>query len=291
MSPMHRRLLFCLAALAAVLALASTPALAGKHPKRIVALSPFTANTLVDLGVKPVAIANTLGGQDRFRPQLRGVPRLELSHPNGPNLEQLARLDADMVLSSPTWNRGHAAMRRLGMQVELADPRSVREVAAMTRKLGRLVGRRKRAARLARAQQADIDAARRVKVSHPRVLVVLGVGRAPYAMLPSSWGGDLITQAGGTLLTSGLKSDGGFARISDEEVVVRNPQVIIAVPHGNAKDLPSISEYLRNNPAWASTDAARNGRVYVARGNSLLQPFTDVGRMIRDMQTMFLKNR
>lgn len=270
---------------------ASIARAAKRKPLRVVALSPFTANTLVDLGIKPVAIANTLGGQDRFRPQLRGVRRLTLSHPNGPNLEQLAALDPDVVLSSPTWRRGHAAMRSLGMRVVLADPTRVANVAAMTRKLGALVGRARRAARLARRQQADVRRAVRGVERRPRVLVVLGVGRSPYAFLPGSWGGDLVTRSGGRLLTEALEGDGGFARISDEEVVARDPDVIIAVPHGNAKDIPSLSEYLADNPAWASTSAARNGRVHVARGNALLQAFTDTGRTIRDIGTMFLKNR
>ena len=62
-------------------------------PKRIVALTPFAANTLVKLGVMPVGIGQTLGGQERFSPKLKGVEVLPLSHPNGPNLEQLASLD------------------------------------------------------------------------------------------------------------------------------------------------------------------------------------------------------
>ena len=71
-------------------------------PKRIVALTPFGANTLVKLGVKPVGVGQTLGGADRLSPKLKGVEVLPLSHPNGPNLEQLASLDPDLVLSSPT---------------------------------------------------------------------------------------------------------------------------------------------------------------------------------------------
>ena len=34
----------------------------------------------------------------------------------------------------------------------------------------------------------------------------------------------------------------------------------------------------------------RRGRVYLATGNSLLQPYTDAGRIIRDVRTKFLLN-
>ena len=77
-------------------------------PTRIAALTPFTANTLAELGVRPVAIGQTLGGHDRFDPRLRGVPTLALSHPNGPNLEQLAVRNPQLVLSAPIWRKGEA---------------------------------------------------------------------------------------------------------------------------------------------------------------------------------------
>lgn len=43
-------------------------------PKRIVALTPFSANTLVKLGITPVGIGQTLGGKERFSPKLKDVP-------------------------------------------------------------------------------------------------------------------------------------------------------------------------------------------------------------------------
>jgi iron complex transport system substrate-binding protein len=264
---------------------------AGAAPRRVVALTPFTANTLAALDVRPVGIGAVLGGAERLSPKLAGVPRLPLSHPNGPNLEQLAQLRPQLVLSTPAWRRGEAGMRTLGAAVRESEPTRVADVAAETRRIGRLVGRSKRAKRVAGRQAARIAAATRGVTSHPSVLLVLGVGRTPYAFLPSSWGGDVVRAAGGRLLTAGLASDGGYARISDEVVVARDPDVIIAVPHGNPSDIGRLAAYYRNNPAWRTTKAVRNGRVYVAVGNSLLQAFTDPDRTIRDVQAKYLHNR
>lgn len=261
---------------------------AAAPPRRVVALTPFTANTLASLGVRPVGIGQTLGGHDRLASSLRGVRRLALSHPNGPNLEQLASLNPQLVLSTPTWHRGVAPMRRLHIRVVESDPRSVHAVPAETRRIARLVGRSAQGARVAAVQTRSIRAAQRGIRRHPRVLVVLGVGRTPYAFLANSWGGDVVRRAGGRLLTSGLRASGGFARISNETVVQRNPDIIIAVPHGAAGDLRRLTAYLKHNPAWKRTNAARHGRVYVSTGNSLLQPFTDVGRTISDVRRSFL---
>jgi len=278
-------LLLCAAALLAPIASAGAAA-----PPRVAALTPFTANVLAGLGVRPVAIGQTLGGSDRIDRRLRGVPVLPLAHPNGPNLEQLAQRNPSLVLSSLTWNRGHGAMRRLGMRVAVSEPRSVAQVGPQVRRIGRLVGRPAQARALARRIEADVARARRGIRERPKVLVLLAVGRTPYAMLGNSWGGDLVRRAGGRLLTEGLSAPGGFARISDEAVIERNPDVIIAVPHGNVADLPRLAEYLRTNPAWQQTRAAQSGRIHVSTGNSLLQAWTDVGQTIRDVRRTYLRN-
>ena len=67
---MRLRLLALAVTVVVLGAAAAAPAAA---PRRLVALSPFTANTLADLGVRPVGIGNTLGGTDRFSSKLAGV--------------------------------------------------------------------------------------------------------------------------------------------------------------------------------------------------------------------------
>ena len=287
---MSRRPLRALAALLAA-ALLTLAAASGAQAARIVALTPFTANTLAGLGVRPVAIGQQLGGRDRLVKALRGTKTLTLAHPLGPNLEQLALLNPQLVLSSPTWHKGSQQMRDLGMRVAEIEPTRVADVPRQTEFIGSLVGRRKQAKRLADQQRAHVKAAKKAAKRHPTVLLVLGVGRRPQAFLPSSWGGDLVKAAGGRLLTQGLSGSGGFAPISDEVIVKRNPDVIIAVPHGTPKNIPQITKFLRSNPAWKHTKAARNKRVYVSTDNTLLQAWTSAARSIYDVQTKFLKNR
>lgn len=280
-----------IAAFAAVLLAASlcapSPAAARQ---RIVALTPFAANTLAHLDVMPVGIGQTLGGAERFSPKLKGVEVLPLSHPNGPNLEQLASLDPDLVLSSQTWAKGNEAMENLGIDVTIDEPRTIAGAYADTYRIGQLVGRRATARLQLKAMRRRVAIARRGITRHPKVMLILGVGRTPFTMLPNSWGGDILSKAGATLLTGGVESRSGFERISDEVVVAENPDIIIAVPHASADDIPSLTSYLRDNPAWASTNAARNGRVYVSVNNSLLQAGTDIARTIRHVRDAYLRN-
>ncbi len=280
-----------LLATACLLAALALPANGGAAaPKRIVALTPFAANTLAKLGVAPVAIGQTLGGAERFSPKLKRVKVLPLSHPNGPNLEQLASLNPDLIFSSQTWAKGNEAMKQLGMKVVLHDPRSINGALADTFKIGALVGRKHYARDVLQAMRKEIRAAEKGVRKRPKVMLILGVGRTPFTFLPNSWGGDVVTKAGGRLLTGGVSSNSGFERISDEAVVAENPDIIIAVPHANEDDIPSLTEYLRSNPAWSSTRAARSGNVYISVDNSLLQAGTDIARTIRKVRSAYLKN-
>jgi iron complex transport system substrate-binding protein len=292
---MNRRRLSALTAGLAVLALLVAllgPAGAGaqKRQRRIVALTPFAANTLAKLGVTPIAVGQTLGGRERLSPKVSHVPVLKLSHPMGPNLEQLTALRPSLVLSSPTWAKGNEAMEQLGIRVESRDPRSIAGALADTYKIGQVVGRKHAARELLKRMRTRIAGAESGIRRHPKVMVILGVGHAPFTFLPNSWGGSLIEAAGGELATGGATSSSGFQRISDEVVVAENPDVIIAVPHADPQDIPALTRYLMNDPAWSSTKAAKTGHLYVSVNNSLLQAGTDIARTITAIRESWLNN-
>src|SRR5690606_16135817 len=154
-----------------------------------------------------------------FAPALRRTRVLPLSHPNGPNLEQIASLKPGLVYSSSTWAKGNSSMRRLGLRVISRDPKSIAAVYRQTRAIGRELGRPARAQRLIGEIKRGVAAARRGIKRRPTVMLILGVGRTPFAFLPASWGGNVIRNAGGRLLTGGVSGSEGFARISDEVVV------------------------------------------------------------------------
>jgi iron complex transport system substrate-binding protein len=270
--------------------LAPVGAGAEKRQRRIVALTPFAANTLAKLGVTPIAVGQTLGGRERLSPKVSHVPILQLSHPMGPNLEQLTELRPSLVLSSPTWAKGNAAMEQLGIKVESRDPRSIAGALADTYKIGEAVGRKHAARELLQRMRARIAGAESGVRKHPKVMLILGVGHAPFTFLPNSWGGSLIRAAGGELLTGGATSRSGFERISDEVVIAENPEVIIAVPHADPEDIPALTRYLKDDPAWSSTKAAKTGHLYVSVDNSLLQAGTDIARTIAGIRKAYLHN-
>jgi iron complex transport system substrate-binding protein len=281
------------AALAAALlltALIAAPA-AQAAPKRIVALTPFAANTLAGLGVTPVGIGDTLGGDKRFASNLKSAKRLTLSHPNGPNMEELALLNPQLVFTSPTWSKGTKTMRDLDIKVVNADPANIADAYATTKMIGAKVGKADDGKVLAGYLKRKVDKAARGIRKRPRTLVVLGVGRTPFVLLPNSWGGSIVKKAGAKLIDGGVEPNkSGFVRISDEKILKANPDVIIAIPHGNADDMDEIAKFLRTNPAWKGSDAVKNNRLFVSGDNSLLQAGTDIAAVIGKVRDKYLDN-
>jgi iron complex transport system substrate-binding protein len=279
------------AALALLALVVAVPSAAQAAPKRIVALTPFSANTLAGLGVKPVGIGETLGGDKRYASNLKGAKRLTLSHPNGPNMEELALLDPQLVFSSPTWAKGAETMRDLDIEVVNADPANVADAYATTRMIGARVGKADSGKLLAARLKSQVDKAAKGIRKRPRTLVVLGVGRTPFVLLPNSWGGSIVKKAGARLIDGGVEPNkSGFVRISDEKIVTANPDVIIAIPHGNADDMDDIAKFLRTNPAWKGSNAVESNRLFVSGDNSLLQAGTDIAAVIRSVRSKYLDN-
>jgi iron complex transport system substrate-binding protein len=290
----------------ALFALATASALvlqvgdAAAKQQRIVALTPFSANTLIAAGVRPVAIGQMAIGQKGLSPKLRRVKRLPLSHPNGPNMEQLAKLDPGVVLTSAEWRKGSQTMRDLAIKVREMDATTATAVPARARAIGYAYGSKRLTDRLVAKIRREISYATRgtAKSPHPikrrpRVMMILGVGKTPYVFINGSWAGSVARAAGANLLGGSLRSskdNPGFAKVSDEYVIAQDPDIILAVPHGNSRDLPSIAEAMRNNPAWSSTSAVKNGRVYATMDDALLQPNVDVGHTIKRLRVSFLKN-
>ncbi|UGS37921.1 ABC transporter substrate-binding protein [Capillimicrobium parvum] len=290
-----RSLLLVFAAALVVSLAASAPAPAAS--KRIVALTPFTANVLAELGVRPIAVGDPGASAAQLSGRLNGVRRLKLSHPNGPNLEQLAALRPDIVFSSPTWRPGTPRIQRLGIKVHDGfDPQRLGTVPLGIRYIAGAVGRGRAGRDLTNRVQAAYRAASAKPRSHPRVLLVMGLARSTMALLGQSWGGDIIRAAGGRLVTEGIKPIGSrgedalVGNLSNEAVVRMNPDVIIVVPHGNAQDIGAIARFYRSYRPWRTTKAARRGRIHVPTDDSLLQANLNPAALIRHVRQAYLHN-
>ena len=119
---------------------------------RVVSLCPSLTETLVELGVTPVGVTRYC---QRPREALRKVPRI--GGTKNPDLDRIRILEPDLVVANAEENRPEdLAALRGEVPVHVSMPRTVAEVPAMVRDLGRAVGKPREAERLAGEIQAAI---------------------------------------------------------------------------------------------------------------------------------------
>ena len=166
------------------------------------------------------------------------------------------------------------------------NPRSLADIFADIRMLGRLVERGRPAEALIRKMQREFaDVARLARLARQlgggrRLRVYCEAWPKPRISSPP-WVAELVEMAGGTMVVN------AGARVTDESVAIAGPELIVlawAASGARAK----VSTALRN-PAWRDVPAVRSGRVVVIRdeylntpGPPLVNGARELARVIRE---------
>jgi iron complex transport system substrate-binding protein len=246
-------------------------------PQRIVSLAPSLTETLyaLDLGSRVAGVTDYCDypAEARARPRVGG--------PINPNLEQIVSLHPDVVLATRSLNRPETveALDRLGVPVYTTDPRSVEDVIASTRRLGKLLGAEARAESLAtEMEQRLAELARRL------------AGRAPRRVFFVVWTDPIITTGPHTFLADALRRAGAesvinvsqdWPQISLEEVLRQNPKYLVF--SGTHPDDPqSTIAALQKRAGWSSMDAVREGHFAVVN-DALSRPAPRLLDAIEDL--------
>lgn len=135
------------------------PAAAMKRPPRIVCLDDGLAETLLTLGVKPVAIADRKVWEEWVVEPALPREVADIGTLLEPNLEFLQQLEPDLVLATPYLDGIKPLLQRvapvttIGIYVENGQP--YRNAVEATRKLARLVGRQAEGEALIEATEAS----------------------------------------------------------------------------------------------------------------------------------------
>lgn len=229
--------------------------------QRIVSLAPSVTSILVALGAR-----SELVGVTQWCKDVADVGRL-------PRLGDCWSLDATQVETlRPTLVIGSVPYRVEMVEKLLAlpapflatNPRSLADVFADIRLLGRIVGRERAAERVAAELRGRLDdVARRARRAQSRPRVYCEAWPHPRISSPP-WVAELVAIAGGKMVLPAGK------RISDEAVARAKPEVIVlawAATGERAKAGPTLA-----HRAWRNVPAIRNRQVYVVRDEILNTP-------------------
>jgi iron complex transport system substrate-binding protein len=178
------------------------------------------------------------------------------------DMEKIVNAKPDLVLADSIQQKDTIpALEKMGITVYTMSPNTMDEIYHDLKTLGQITGKTKEADALAAGLtarvQAVADKTTKLTVNNkPRVLFVTWYDpiwtAGHHTMIQS-----LIEKAGGTNIAADLN---GYATITLESVIQRNPQVIIVT--NSMGDQHTTLDYIKSNDQFKATDAVKNGKVY-----------------------------
>ncbi|WP_238516340.1 ABC transporter substrate-binding protein [Thermococcus onnurineus] len=228
------------------------------EPMRIVSLAPSITESLFYIGAGDKVVGVT--DYDDFPPVVRNITSVG-GYGQYANLEIIASLNPDLILVDSFSMPILSDLEKIA-PVVIVDPKNISDIYIEIEMLGEITNREEGA----RAVVADMKA----KVSYitsmvngqekPKVLFITWWNPL-YVPGSGTFQDDLIKLAGGENIFSDMS---GWAQVSLEQVLERNPEIIILSAHAGitAEDLC--------NTELANTDAVKNGRVYTISDDNLV---------------------
>ena len=207
-----------------------------------------------------------------YPPAAHDIPVVAVSHSAGPNLEQLAAVQPDLVLTSPTYGRFVEPIQQaLAVPVLIYDVNTVDDVIDKVETLGGLAGCAVKARQAAADLRAKVGQQREgLPATGPRVFAIFGTSESFLAFTSASYLGDMVSLLGGSMITDGDPSyvyrgipDPAYTPFSLEKVVERDPDVTLVVRHGSPSEAREENfSSLFSNPAWSGLTSIQTGRIY-----------------------------
>ncbi|MEN4042239.1 MAG: cobalamin-binding protein [Anaerolineaceae bacterium] len=238
--------------------------------QKVVSLAPSNTEILFALG----AGAQVVGRDDFSNYPAEALAVASVGGSMGDyNLEEIARLQPDLVLAAEINTPELVnALENLDLTVfYLSNPDDIEGIYTNLELVGKLTGRAAEADALStslQARVARIDAALQKVTQQPLVFYELDATdpAKPWTAGPGSFLDILVQRAKGKNV--GAVLSGEWAQISQEELLVQNPDVILL---GNA-NWGMTAEMVAGRPGWDQIKAVTEGRVYPINDDLISRP-------------------
>jgi iron complex transport system substrate-binding protein len=232
-------------------------------PQRIVCLSAESADWLWRIGAWPQVV-----GVTAYFTQPGDVPaKPRVSGFSTARLREIIELEPDLVITFSDVQASLAGeLIKAGLPVLATNQRTLREIEATLRLMGRVVGREAKSEELLAEFDRRLDPVRPAN-RPPRVYfeewndpLVSGI----------AWVSELMERAGGQDIFPELRARRAASErvVSSAQVCQANPQIMFASWCGKAIDQSTIV----GRPGWSEVAAVRDDRVHEIPSEDILQP-------------------
>ncbi|WP_018132585.1 ABC transporter substrate-binding protein [Effusibacillus pohliae] len=237
-----------------------------KEPQRIVSLAPSDTEILFALG-----LGDKVVGVDKFSDYPAEAKNKPVIGDMNTDTEKVVAQKPDLVLGGASLNsKAIEALRKLGITVFAVEPKTLADVQQNIRDIGKITNTSGKAEEVVRGMEkkvADIKSKLQSLADDKKPLVYVEVSPAP----------DIFTAGKGTFMDELVQLAGaknafgdvnGWAKISAEQVVAKNPQVIIST-HGVTAD---VQKEIAARPGWDKIAAVKDKKVVAVDTNLVSRP-------------------
>ncbi|OYV01355.1 MAG: cobalamin-binding protein [Burkholderiales bacterium PBB5] len=241
----------------------------GSLPQRIVCLTEEPTEVLYALGESRRIVG--ISGFTVRPPQAR-AEKPRVSAFTSAKLDRILALQPDLAIGFSDMQADiAAALIKAGVEVWIANHRSVPAILAYVQRLGAMVGRADAALAYARQLQQGLDAARQAAAALPRRPRVYFEEWDEPAISAIRWVSELIGIAGG----DDIFPQRALASLGRDRIVADPAEVIHAAPDiiiGSGCGKKFRPEQVAARPGWQAIPAVRDGQLFEIKSPLILQP-------------------
>lgn len=238
--------------------------------ERVVSLVPSITETIYALGKQDLLVGVTVW--DDYPEEVK--EKKKVGDFSNPSLERILQLKPDVVFATlPEQRLVIDRLKNLRVKVFVSQPKGIRDILREIKKTAYLLGAEEKGDSLLKSMAQRIDSIKKNSLSHrPRVYVelsanpLISIGRGSFL-------NEVIEIAGGENIFKDIPQE--YPMVSSEEVIKRNPEVIIVLhPAGR------IGERL----GWENVVAIKENRIYNdIEENLLLRPGPRIVKGIEEL--------
>lgn len=234
--------------------------------RRIISLNPATTEMLFAIGAGSRVIGRTTW--DWYPDSARLVP--DMGPGLRPNLEVVIGAKPDLVILYASADNRTAAdrLRSLGVATLAVKNDSIGDLARTLRLLGIVTGESARAEAVSDSVRVTLDRVRAATAGRPRPTAFWYIWDSPLITIGrGSYMSELLEIAGARNLYDDIAKPSPTVTL--EDVVRRNPDVVIAGPDGTRN--------LRGDARWRALPAVKAGRIIIADTALVAKPSVRLG--------------
>jgi len=240
-----------------------------KPAEKVVVLSAAECEIIYALGAGEMLVGR--GAYCNYPEEVMNVP--EVNSGSETNVEQIIALDPDLVIMSmmDQTEEQVAALESAGIAVALSKERDIESVYQSIGVIGELLGREKEADALVADMKSDFDELSKKAAEKDGGTVYFEVSPLEYGLWTTGTN-TFMNEISVMLGLENIFADvSGWAAISEEQVLSRNPDYIVTITMYYGEG-PTPVEEIMGRAGWQNVTAVKNGDVFNANSDEIARP-------------------